>query len=144
MCGALTPKPLRSWVAPSGRYPPWTHPWPLSVSQKITATGDCDHVFTNKSSKKVYWWHFAHCHSRFQRQYIDLSVKIWCPGLVKRNYGQLGHNAHHLKSHDNNTTQLTAKHSSHTNTTTSHPIEWLTCPLPRFANTKPDPTHPTR
>jgi len=48
-----------------------------------SATGACDHVFSNKSSKKVYWWHFAYCHSRFQRQYIDFE----CKNLVSQ-FGQ--------------------------------------------------------
>jgi len=36
--------------------------------------------FQIKSSKMVYWWRIAHCHSRFQRRYVDLA----CTNLVSR------------------------------------------------------------
>jgi len=52
----------------------WTPP---RITEPGCATGDCDHVglFSNRSLKKVYWWHFAHCHSRFQRRYIEFECK---------------------------------------------------------------------
>jgi len=34
---------------------------------------------SNKSSKKVYWWHFAHCHSRF-----SADILTECKNLVSR------------------------------------------------------------
>jgi len=61
-------------------------PWPPPrITERGSANGDCDHVglFSNISSKKVYWWHFAHCRSSFQLQYIDFE----CKNLVSR-FGQ--------------------------------------------------------
>jgi len=80
MCTAPTPKPLRSrlrrgcsLLEPS----PWLPP---RITEPGSATGDCDHVFSNYSPKNVFWWHFANCHSRFQRWYIDFV----CKNLVSR------------------------------------------------------------
>jgi len=57
-------------------------PWPPPrITERGSATGNWDHVFSSKSSKKVYWWHFSHCHSWFQRRYwlwvCKFVVPIW-------------------------------------------------------------------
>jgi len=53
---------------------------PLSMALPISRNLDLHLVivimhFQIKSSKKAYWWHFAHCPSRFQRRYIDFDCK---------------------------------------------------------------------
>jgi len=80
MCGAPTPKPLCSCLR-GGYTIPEPSPWPPPrITEPGSTTGDCDLVFSNKSSKKVYWWQFAHCYCRFQRRYIDFE----CTNLVSQ------------------------------------------------------------
>jgi len=66
--------------------PPWPPP---RITEPGSATGDSDYVFSNKSLIKVYWYHFAYCHSRFQRRYIDVECENLVSGLVQEKYGQL-------------------------------------------------------
>jgi len=70
MCGA----PPQSISLTSSRrvYPPKHPPWPFHVSRNLDPPLVIVIMhFQNKSLKKVYWWHFAHCHSRFQSRYIN-------------------------------------------------------------------------
>jgi len=75
--GLPPPNPFRENV-PSLNPSPWPPP---RITEPGSATGDCDHAFSNKSTKKVkYWWHFTHCHSGIQRWYNDFE----CKNLVSR------------------------------------------------------------
>jgi len=70
-------------------------PWPPPrITESGSSNGDCDHVglLSNIISKKMIGDILHIVVLVFSADILTLNVKIWWPGLVKRNYGQLVHN----------------------------------------------------
>jgi len=62
---------------------------PSPYHRTRSATGDCDHVFSDKSLKRFVGDNLYIVILDFSADILTLSVKIWCPSLVQENYGQL-------------------------------------------------------
>jgi len=88
ICGASTLKPLRSWLASSGRvYPPWTlrllH-GPLPISQNLDPPLVIVIMYFQMKVRKKFIGDILHIVIiDFSADILTLSVKLWCPGLVQ-------------------------------------------------------------
>jgi len=85
MCGAPTPKPLQGRCTLSEPFC-MDHP---RITEPGSATDDCDHVFSNKSSKRFIGDILHIVILQFRTDILTLSVKICVPVWSKRNYCQL-------------------------------------------------------